>query len=259
MRRTCIWISGLLLNCSLACVAATPPIQPTSQLASLLKLEAIDSSYVISYQDEHGKSMTEAAFSASITKGRSFNLKRDTSAHTATLILQSQGHELKLSPKEMATFDAASSGKTFLKPGQPLPPFQLKTADGHRVDNATLRGHVTLVNFFFSLCGSCIQETATLTAYANRHPRQYVLAVTFDDAKTAKAYIADHGFSWPVLVDAMAFDQAMGVNAYPTMALIGPDGHVLSMSLSTKLTHRGKALTVADLEHWVAAKSTARR
>lgn len=251
MRRSCSWMGVLLLSCSLACAAASSPIQPTSPLASLLKTEAIDSSYTISYRDEHGKTMSEAAFSASFAQGRSFKLQRDTSAHTAILTLQAKRDDPKFSAQEAAAFSAATSGRNFLKPGAPLPAFTLETADGRRVDNAALRGHETLVNFFFSVCGPCIEETPTLTAYAKKYPRQHVLAVTFDDAKTAKAYIADHHFSWPVLVDAAAFDQAMGVNAFPVMALIGADGHLLKMSFPAKIARKGKSLTVGDLQHWV--------
>lgn len=249
----------MLLSCSLACAATSSPIQPTSPLASLLKTEAIDSSYTISYRDEHGKAMSEAAFSTRFAHGSSFNLQRDTSAHTAILTLQDRGPEAKFSAQEAAAFHAATSGSNFLKPGAPLPAFTLETADGRRVDNAALLGHETLVNFFFSVCGPCIEETPTLTAYAAKHPRQHMLAVTFDDAKTAKAYIADHHFSWPVLVNAAAFDQAMGVNAFPVMALIGPDGHLLKISLSAKIARKGKSLAVGDLQRWVDAPPTGRR
>lgn len=257
LRQSCACISGLLLSCSLACAAATVPIKPASPLVSVLKMEAVDSSYAISYRDEHGKPMRAAAFSASVTQGRSFRLQRDSSAHTATLTLQAKGHELKLSPKEMAALNATPSGKNFLKPGRLLPSFQLETTNGRHLGNAALRGHVTLANFFFSVCGPCIQETPTLTAYAKKHPQQPVLAVTFDDVKTAKKYIADHDFSWPVLVDGMAFDQAMGVDVYPTMALVGPDGRLLKMSLVASIARKGKPLTVGDLERWVGAPPTA--
>lgn len=249
----------LLLSCSLTCAAANAPIQPTSPLASLLKTEAIDSSYTISYRDEHGKAMSEAAFSASFARGRSFKLQRDTSAHSAILTLQARGHESKFSAQEDAAFHAATSGRNFLKPGAPLPAFTLETADGRRVDNAALLGHKTLVNFFFSACGPCIEETPTLTAYARKYPQQHVLAVTFDDAKTARTYIVDHHLNWPVLVDAAAFDQAMGVNAFPVMALIGADGHLLKISFSARIARKGKSLTVGDLQRWVETPPSSRR
>jgi hypothetical protein len=67
--------------------------------------------------------------------------------------------------------------------------------------------------------GKTITEQAF--AYAKKHPRQSVLAVTFDDAATARYFVAAHGFSWPVLVDGMVLHAAVGVNAYPTMALLG--------------------------------------
>lgn len=249
--RTRTWMVGLLLGCSLACVTAATSIQPTSPLTALLKSEAIDASYAISYRDEHGRPMSEAAFSARYAQGCSFELHRDDAAHTAVLTLQAKGREPRPSAKELAALSAKAAGKTFLKPGRALPAFQLQTVDGRLVDNAVLRGHLTLVNFFFSGCAPCIAETPTLVAYAKKHPQQHVLAVTFDDAATAKAFVADHGFSWPVLVDGMAFDQAMGVDVYPVMALVGPDGHLLKM-VAGNIARDGKPLGVGDLEAWVA-------
>ncbi|MEO8810064.1 MAG: TlpA disulfide reductase family protein, partial [Rhodanobacter sp.] len=259
MRQPCTWMLGWLLTCSPACMAATPPIQPASPLASLLKMQAIDSTCTISYRDEHGKPMSENAFSASVAHGRSFGLKRVPSAHAAILSLEADGHEMKLSAKEIAAIKASRPGTKFLKPGQALPRFQLQTADGRGFDNATLRGHVTLVNFFFAACAPCIQETPTLTAYAEKYPQQHVLAVTFDDASTAKVYVADHGFNWPVLVDGMAFNKAMGVDTYPVMALIGPNGRLLKISLSAEIAREGQPLEVADLERWVGAAASSGR
>jgi hypothetical protein len=98
--------------------------------------------------------------------------------------------------------------------------------------------------------GKTITEQAF--AYVQKHPRQSVLAVTFDDAATARNFVAAHGFSWPVLVDGMAFHEAMGVNAYPTMALVGPDDRLLNMALSSKIEGKPDAMAVADLERWIA-------
>jgi len=242
---------GLLLGCSLACVTAATSIQPTSPLTALLKSEAIDASYAISYRDEHGRPMSEAAFSARYAQDRNLTLVRNASAHTAVLTLLAKSQQPRLSADEYSTI-VANAGKTFLKPGRALPAFHLKTVDGRLVDNAALRGHLTLVNFFFSGCAPCIAETPTLVASAKKHPQQHVLAVTFDDAATAKAFVADHGFSWPVLVDGMAFDQAMGVDVYPVMALVGPDGHLLKMSVAGNIARNGKPLGVGDLEAWIA-------
>lgn len=247
------WIIGLLLSCPLACAAASTPIQPTSPLAALLKSQAIDSTYAISYRDEHGRPLSEAAFSTRFAQGRSFDLHRDDAGHTAVLSLLAKDQVPPSFAKELAATHANAAGTSFLQPGQALPAFQLQTADGHQVDNASLRGHLTLVNFFFSECGPCIAETPTLVAYAKKHPQQHVLAVTFDDAPTAKAFVADHGFSWPVLVDGMAFDQAMGVDVYPVMALVGPDGRLLKMGVAGNIARTGKPLGVGDLEAWVAA------
>ena len=168
-------MSGLLLSGSLACAAATPPIQPASPLATVLKMETVDSSYAICFRNEHGKLMHEAASSSSITHRRRSKLQRDGSAHTATLTLQAKDHESKLSPTEIAALNAASSGKTFLTPGRLLPRFRRRTTSGRPLGHAALRGHATLVDFFFlsmrrwhtgnlDACGLCAEASAASRA-----------------------------------------------------------------------------------------------
>jgi thiol-disulfide isomerase/thioredoxin len=137
-----------------------------------------------------------------------------------------------------------------LKPGESIPPFHLVDLDGHVVDKASLHGHTVLINFYFSTCAPCVAEIPVLTAYAREHPHMRVLAVTFDDAKTSRSCVSEHHFSWPVLANGMGFISAMGVNTYPAMALVGPDGRLLRMTISADIGH-GQPLTVGALTHWV--------
>jgi peroxiredoxin len=226
---------GLLLICVEVAAQTTSPFQ------AFLSMEAVDSSYKVTYQDTKGKPMTEDAFIAATKSGKfNFDLDRDTAKHTAVM------HLSAIDKMQVSAADAA-----FLKPGQSVPPFKFVASTGKSFDNRSLLGHTTIVSFFFSTCAPCIEETPALTAYAQKHPDDHVLAVTFDDMETARDYIKKRGLSWPVIADASDFIRTMGVETYPALALIGPDGRVRRMVISTRIAAKGGVLTVSDLEHWI--------
>lgn len=246
MRRTCVRWLGLCLTAlfSVSGASAKGEIKGGGGLMPLLRVEGVDSSYAVNYLDANGKAMTAADFTDLVMRSnRLFTIKRDTVKHTAQLRLEPANARL---PKGISSARHVS----MLKPGESIPPFHLVDLDGHVVDKASLHGHTVLINFYFSTCAPCVAEIPVLTAYAREHPHMRVIAVTFDDAKTSRSFVSEHHFGWPVLTDGMGFISAMGVDTYPAMALVGPDGRLLRMTLSADIGH-DQPLTVEALTHWV--------
>lgn len=249
----------VLLGAALALVGFAALAQSDGKgsmaLDSLLKMEGIDSSYAVTYRGVDGKTMTRADFNAVAFKSKSslaMSIQQNPAKHTAVVSLHPADSVEAKEGKIQAAFAKAGTQSNMLKPGQPLPTFRLTDLDGHVIDNAALRGHVTLMNFFFATCAPCIQETPALTAYAKAHPQMHVLAVTFDDAKTGRDYVAAHHFSWPVLADGMDFIHAVGVNAYPQLALVGANGRLLDIRVSGSIHKGGGTVTPRDLDRWVS-------
>jgi len=92
---------------------------------------------------------------------------------------------------------------------------------------------------------------APLNRFAASHPGMNFLAVTFDEAKVARAFVARYKFRWRVVPDAREFIDRVRVKQYPTMALFDENGRLLG-------TRRGgvhdelEAATVApQLARWV--------
>ncbi|MBU6247435.1 MAG: TlpA family protein disulfide reductase [Xanthomonadaceae bacterium] len=244
-------IFGTWLALGTTAIAAVPAQgKAFSGLDKLLNMEGIDGSYAITYRDAEGKAITRAAFITAVFDHHgTFSLDHDPAKHTADLRLNRAGSQAARLAKAAAS--SAHARAAMLKPGQAWPAFRLTNLQGRMVDAASLRGHTTLINFYFSQCAPCIQETPVLTAYAHAHTKVSVLAITFDDAKTTRDYVAKHHLDWPVLPDAMPLIESVGVSAYPAMAVVGPDGRVLRMALSSDIDP-GHALTVAALSSWVA-------
>lgn len=108
-----------------------------------------------------------------------------------------------------------------------LPPFDLKDLAGKRVTSASLRGKPTLINFFFSTCVPCILEVQPINQFAAEHPKMNFLAVTFDDAATAQAFVNRFDFRWRIAPDARDFIDRVRVKNFPMMALFDARGRLL--------------------------------
>lgn len=255
--RYCLLAAGLALGAS-AIAAAPDQAKASVGFDKLLTMEGIDGSYAITYRDAEGTEITRSAFITAVFDHHgTFSVDHDPAKHTAELRLNRPGSQAALLANAAAS--SAHARRAMLKPGQAWPSFRLTDLQGRMVDAASLRGHITLINFYFSQCAPCIQETPVLTAYAHGRPKVSVLAVTFDDARTTRDYVAKHHFDWPVLPDATPLIESVGVSAYPAMAVVGPDGRVLRMALSPDIDP-GHPLTVAALSSWVAgAEASASR
>jgi len=132
-----------------------------------------------------------------------------------------------------------------------LPPFDLRDLAGKPVTLASLKGKPTLINFYFAECVPCILEVGPLNRFAAGRPGMNFLAVTFDEADVARAFVARYKFRWRVVPDAREFIDRVRVKQYPTMALFDENGRLLG-------TRRGgvrdelEAATVApQLARWV--------
>ena len=108
-----------------------------------------------------------------------------------------------------------------------LPPFDLKDLDGKRVTAASLKGKPTLINFFFSTCVPCILEVKPLNGFAAQRPQINFLAVTFDEADVARAFVNRFDFRWRIVPDARDFVDRVRVKNYPMMALFDANGRLL--------------------------------
>jgi cytochrome c biogenesis protein CcmG/thiol:disulfide interchange protein DsbE len=117
--------------------------------------------------------------------------------------------------------------------GRRAPAFALPVLrGGERIDLASLRGNVVVVNFWASWCVECREEHPALRAAWERYRERGVVfvGVDFEDAAAdARRYADQAGGDWPLVTDpgsrtAIAF----GVFGVPETYVIGPDGRVLA-------------------------------
>jgi peroxiredoxin len=200
-------------------VFAEPQGVPIPQfIAPILSPMNLDTVHSITYQDEKGQQIDEAAFSALFAKNKSFAMFK-------------KPHEGGLPDVTLRVQSAKPVENSFskLRAGDALPEFHLARLEGTAVDNKILEGRYTLVSFYFAECGPCIKEVPKLNALAQRRKDVNLLAITFDGEKASKEFVAKHGLTWPIIADAGKLTKEIGVKAYPTMALFDPKGKLVEV------------------------------
>jgi len=129
--------------------------------------------------------------------------------------------------KEDADDDMAAA--TALE-GKPAPDFKLTGIDGATVSLADLKGHVTVLDFWATWCGPCVESLPHIdklnAELSDKGLKVYAINLEEPKAQVQKFLIANK-LSLPVLLDS---DGATGkkylANAIPETVIIGKDGVV---------------------------------
>ena len=95
-------------------------------------------------------------------------------------------------------------GGSTIARGQVVPNVTGTTLDGTPFDLTTLRGHPVLLNFWGPSCAPCVEEMPLLAKLAAKHAADGFMVVgilTDDPVEPARAFVVDHGATWPTVID----------------------------------------------------------
>jgi len=102
-------------------------------------------------------------------------------------------------------------------------------------DPRHVAGKVVLIDFWATWCGPCVAEIPRVRdAYDRYHERGFeVVGISLDEDRDAlEAFVAEKQIPWPIILDARndagGLAARYGINAIPTMILVGRDGTVVS-------------------------------
>lgn len=191
----------------------------------------------VRYLDANGKPLLYPAFAQQLGEGRDYSLTADSSTHSAMLRLRPPGNN-------------TATGRFSFGRGSAFPPFELPSVQGKTLHLADLKGRYTLVSFFFAECAPCIAEVPVLNAFAKANPEMGFVAITYEDVDTTKNFVHDRRFAWNALHDGQSLIDTLGVNTYPTLMLIDPNGHVAGAAVGMTMRD-GPDKQLADLTGWV--------
>jgi peroxiredoxin len=229
-----------LLACVLLLALATPPLASShdSDEASFVATLQLGTSPQVRYLDSNGKPLDYAAFAQQLHARRSYSITRDRQSGLAVLRLRSPGAH------------AGEPGRFAFGRGDAFPPFELPSLRGDTQRLGDFHGRYTLISFFFADCVPCMAEVPTLNAYARGHSDMNFVAITFDDADTAREFVHDRGLTWNVLYHGEALTDTLGVGIYPTLMLIDPSGHVAGAAVGMSMQD-DPAKRLVDLGSWI--------
>lgn len=120
--------------------------------------------------------------------------------------------------------------------GKPAPDFALEVIHngdpGSKLQLAKLQGKPVLLAFWATWCGVCRAEAPTLNRLAERYKDRGLVVVGVDtaDRPGLGGPVAQRlGMVYPVVYDDRDVDDLYGVEALPTLVVVGRDGQVQSV------------------------------
>lgn len=108
------------------------------------------------------------------------------------------------------------------------PTFATRDLQGNKVDLASLRGQVVVLNFWASWCGPCRAEIPDFVQFAAEHPEVVLIGMATASGGEDEVGAASRrlGITYPVVVTPPDVVAAYQVDVFPTTFIIGPDGAV---------------------------------
>ena len=110
------------------------------------------------------------------------------------------------------------------------PDFTVLDINGNEVRLSSFAGKPIVINFWGSWCGYCKQEMPDFQKMYEKYPNvQFVMINSGDTISTAKSYIEQNGFTFPVFFDTT--DEAViayGVTAFPYSFFINAEGEYVA-------------------------------
>src|ERR1043166_6886914 len=119
----------------------------------------------------------------------------------------------------------------FFRNPKPVADFVIRTIDGHEVSAASLRGKVTIVNFWATWCPPCRAEIPDLVALQEKYRDQLqIIGVSEDEGPVdgVKRFAADHHMNYPVVMVSPEIEKMFpGIGALPTSFVVNRDARVV--------------------------------
>jgi thiol-disulfide isomerase/thioredoxin len=113
--------------------------------------------------------------------------------------------------------------------GSPVATATFRTLDGQPVQLASFRGRPTALAFWAPWCSICKLESRNLSwaaRLAGDRGRVVSVAASFDDVREVRAYMAEQGVDYPVLLGDEQALRDFRVDAFPTVYLLDAEGRV---------------------------------
>lgn len=120
---------------------------------------------------------------------------------------------------------SGASGKIAV--GQPLPgTFAERDIQGALWTQDSLRGHLTVINVWYSGCGPCRKEMPILSAWKDKMPGVLFLSANFENTDKVRAITVQEQFNWTHIASDTYFTKYVGSGGYPLTIVLDSQGIV---------------------------------
>jgi peroxiredoxin len=146
------------------------------------------------------------------------------------------GDEIVLVPA-----DVEVPPKIEITKGEPAPEFAVVDVHGDTLRLADFRGRHVLLDFWFTTCGPCIEDTPELVEIysAKQAHGLEIIGISVDKSREAVLrYIEKHGIEWPQVIEVeneTKPTEIYHISGFPSYVWIGPDGVVINPELKSHL------------------------
>ncbi len=111
------------------------------------------------------------------------------------------------------------------------PNFSATDMQGRTFELTDLRGKVVMLNFWATWCGWCMKDLPVMERLNKQYKQQglVVLGINTEDRETAQYFLQKTRYTFRNVVDEDgAIGDLFGIEALPTVIIIGKDGRIVS-------------------------------
>ena len=115
--------------------------------------------------------------------------------------------------------------------------FSLTDIEGHSWTLSSLKGKVVLVNFWATWCPPCRKEMPDLQMLSDRFKAQgfVVLSISDEGMDKVKPFIADHKYTWPVVLDpGRKVNDLYHIQGIPKSFLYNRNGQLIEQTIDMR-------------------------
>ena len=127
--------------------------------------------------------------------------------------------------------------------GEPAPEFAVVDVHGDTLHLSDFRGRHVLLDFWFTTCGPCIEDTPELVEIysAKQAHGLEIIGISVDRSREAVLrYAEKHGIEWPQVIEVeneTKPTEIYHISGFPSYVWVGPDGVVLNPELKGNLDY----------------------
>ena len=142
-------------------------------------------------------------------------------------IIYSYTWNFKLGKNEKTTAKVVGMEKYI---GKIIPIKTLKTIDNESIELSDIIGKPTLINFWFTTCTPCIDETVVLNKIKSTFKDSVnFIAITFEKKDIVTKFLRKHDFNFIHIVDAQDFINELKLTGFPLNVFLDKEGKVVSV------------------------------